>query len=193
MRPTTALSWSLMIGLAVAWSVRPAPLPRVLVDGPPASTASPETPWQPVSHAPSETDPLLELLTLPLAHSGESVTTITWAQLRGLDSRTGAVSSALRKLDGRKVRVPGFIVPLEDFQEVFKEFLLVPYFGACVHTPPPPANQMIYASASGRTVRAEWWAPVWLEGTLTITSYQSVYGVAGFRMTVDRITPYRQE
>ena len=45
---------------------------------------------------------------------------------------------------GQVVRIPGFVVPLEDSKEGLKEFLLVPYFGACIHSPPPPANQIVH-------------------------------------------------
>ena len=45
---------------------------------------------------------------------------------------------------GQSVRLPGYVVPLEDLAAGIKEFLLVPYFGACVHSPPPPANQIVH-------------------------------------------------
>ena len=47
-------------------------------------------------------------------------------------------------LVGQLVRIPGVVVPLEDSKDGLKEFLLVPYFGACVHSPPPPANQIVH-------------------------------------------------
>jgi hypothetical protein len=46
-------------------------------------------------------------------------------------------------LQGTKVRLPGYVVPLEYSQGAIREFLLVPYFGACIHSPPPPANQIV--------------------------------------------------
>ncbi len=184
------LYWGMLAALAAAWSIRPAPLPRALVEGTPESATGLQVAGTAAGRSgagrTTPGDPSSQPARGP-------VITITWAQLRALNTQTGETGPVLRGLNGRTVRIPGFIVPLEDFQEVFKEFLLVPYYGACVHTPPPPPNQMIYATASGRSVRAEWWAPVWLEGTLTITPYRSVYGVAGFRMTVDRITPYRED
>ncbi|MBI2319708.1 MAG: DUF3299 domain-containing protein, partial [Betaproteobacteria bacterium] len=47
-------------------------------------------------------------------------------------------------LNGARIRIPGFIVPLENSRGQITEFLLVPYFGACIHTPPPPSNQIIH-------------------------------------------------
>lgn len=162
--PKSLLRWGFVAAVAVLWSVRPAPLAHAVHDAP----------------------------DVDLALASTDVPTVTWGQLRALDIRTGDAGE-LRRLHGRKVRVPGFIVPLDDFQEEMAEFLLVPYYGACVHTPPPPANQMIFAHTAGGRIRASWWRPVWLEGTLRITPYRSVYGEAGFRMTVDRVLPYEKE
>ena len=47
-------------------------------------------------------------------------------------------------LDGVRVHVAGFVVPLDNDYNHLKEFLLVPYFGACIHVPPPPSNQVIH-------------------------------------------------
>ena len=57
-----------------------------------------------------------------------------------------AVRSApvVHELDGQKVRLPGFVVPLDFEDTEISEFLLVPYFGACIHVPPPPSNQIVY-------------------------------------------------
>ncbi|HEY0930915.1 MAG TPA: DUF3299 domain-containing protein [Gemmatimonas sp.] len=133
-------------------------------------------------------------LTTPPADSGaapDDVVTIDWRLLRTLDPRTGAPGDSLRKLVGRRVRLPGFIVPLEDFQDRAKEFLLVPYFGACVHMPPPPPNQLVYVKMRGVT-SLSWWAPVWVEGVLRVISFESPYGSAGFQMDADRILPFRE-
>ena len=52
------------------------------------------------------------------------------------------------ELNGQKVRLPGYLVPLEGQAGEWKEFLLVPYFGACIHSPPPPANQIVHVKAA---------------------------------------------
>ncbi|WP_373058706.1 DUF3299 domain-containing protein [Gemmatimonas sp.] len=139
-----------------------------------------------VSYPAPHTVPVL-LAGGPIANA--DVITIDWRVLRTLDFRTGKASDTLRFLEKRRVRIAGFIVPLEDFQERAKEFLLVPSFGQCVHLPPPPPNQMVHVSVD-RTIRISWRDPVWIEGTLQMIKYESVYGAAGFRMRVDRITAY---
>ena len=48
-------------------------------------------------------------------------------------------------LNGQYVKLPGYVVPLEsDAGGLLSEFLLVPYYGACIHVPPPPSNQIVY-------------------------------------------------
>lgn len=118
-------------------------------------------------------------------------TPIDWQILAGLDYKTGKLSEALQKLNGKPVKVPGFMVPLEDFATNVTEFLLVPWFGACVHTPPPPPNQTVYVKMDGgKEVKVGWWDPVWIEGVLKIEKVESVYGVAGFQLVGMKITSY---
>jgi uncharacterized protein len=115
-------------------------------------------------------------------------TTLDWRILGQLDYRTGAGPELLHELDGRTVRLPGFLVPLEDYAEEFSEFLVVPYYGACIHTPPPPPNQMVHAlGEGGRKVRASWWDPYWVIGTLHVEPVESPYGVVSFRMEVSAL------
>lgn len=117
--------------------------------------------------------------------------TIDWKVLGELNYLTGEKSATLEELDGKAVRVPGFIVPLDDFAEEVTEFLLVPYFGACVHLPPPPPNQMVFVTMKGgKKHKVGWWDPVYIEGPLTIEQYDSFYGAAGFQMVAESVTAY---
>lgn len=117
---------------------------------------------------------------------------VDWKMLGNLDYVNGKVPESLKKLDGKLVKIPGFVVPLEDYEEEGAEFLLVPYFGACVHTPPPPPNQMVYVRMQGgKKIKFGWWDPVWMEGTLKIEHFESPYGAAGFQLTGMKVTPYK--
>lgn len=76
------------------------------------------------------------------------------------------------QLDGQKISMAGFVAPLNYDGDIITEFLLVPYFGACIHVPAPPANQTILVTldkADGLTID-ESWGPVWVAGSLTATS-----------------------
>ena len=117
---------------------------------------------------------------------------LTWRSLAGLDHRTGEMSDQLRDVMGKPVRIPGFTVPLEDFASSATEFLLVPYVGACVHTPPPPPNQLVSVQMDrGKRAKMDGWNPVWLEGVLHIEEVNSIYGSAGFRVVGTAVTPYQ--
>ena len=70
------------------------------------------------------------------------------------------------QLDGAAVKLPGYVVPLEEVQGELKEFLLVPYFGACIHTPPPPANQIVYVRVATPVKGFRMMDAVWVSGTL---------------------------
>ena len=89
------------------------------------------------------------------------------------------------------MKIPGFTVPLEDFASSATEFLLVPYVGACVHTPPPPPNQLVYVEMDeGKRAKMDGWNPVWLEGVLHVEDVESIYGSSGFRVVGVSVTPY---
>ena len=110
---------------------------------------------------------------------------VEWNVLRGLDTRTGQASPLLEMIAGTNVKIAGYMVPLDDgFQEV-NEFLLVPTAGACVHTPAPPGNQIVYATmATGRPAKVELIYSVWACGMLEIASTDSPYGAVGFKLGV---------
>ena len=101
--------------------------------------------------------------------------TVMWDLLAELDLRTGEASDSLSQFVGKMVRVPGFMVPLEDWAGEASEFLLVPYVGACVHSPPPPPNQLVYVEMENqRSVEVSFWDPVWIHGTLVVEQTESV-------------------
>lgn len=94
-------------------------------------------------------------------------------------------------LDGQAVRLPGFVVPLELESESVGEFLLVPYYGACIHVPPPPRNQIVYVVAPpGKEYRGGVFDTVWVSGILKVESQSSDMGEAGYRLDAREIAPY---
>jgi hypothetical protein len=91
---------------------------------------------------------------------------------------------------GQNVRLPGYLVPLEDLPGGVKEFLLVPYFGACVHSPPPPANQIVHVLLDKPNKRFRLMDVVWVSGPLSATKTDSHMGVAGYRIDANGLAPY---
>ena len=70
--------------------------------------------------------------------------------------------------DGEEIRIPGYVLPLEYKGERVTEFVLVPYVGACIHTPPPPPNQMILVKTDEGLITQGLFHPVWVEGRLAV-------------------------
>lgn len=121
----------------------------------------------------------------------EDTAEVSWNVLAGLNYRTGEKTDELAAVDGKLVKIPGFTVPLEDWASSATEFLLVPYVGACIHTPPPPPNQLVYIEMEdGERAELDGWNPVWVVGVLEIEVTESVYGSVGFTVTGKRVYPY---
>jgi len=96
------------------------------------------------------------------------------------------------KFDKRRVSIAGFVVPLDGEREKTREFLLVPYFGACIHAPAPPANQVIHVKVkAGNTVTL---SPASLiSGTIRTVRADTKMAVTGYEMTIDKAEPFKQE
>ena len=139
---------------------------------------------------PEETVTELPVDAPPIA-AADDPTEVGWRLLASLNYRTGEASKELAALEGKLVKIPGFTVPLEDWAFSVTEFLLVPYVGACIHTPPPPPNQLVYVKMDeGQRATMDGWNPVWVEGVLEIEMTQSVYGYVGFTIRGQRVYPY---
>jgi hypothetical protein len=111
---------------------------------------------------------------------------------RLLAEYTTAMSAApvIEDLDGQQVRLAGFVLPLEFGGFEVTEFLLVPYFGACIHVPPPPANQIVYVKTQTAYPITGMFDAVRVTGTLKVESYRNLLGDAGYTMVVERIEPH---
>ncbi|NNB03655.1 DUF3299 domain-containing protein [Pseudomonas fragi] len=94
-------------------------------------------------------------------------------------------------LDGQLIRLPGYIVPLEVSEDGrTTDFLLVPYFGACIHVPPPPSNQIVHVTSKEGVKLDELYQPYWIVGALQVKPSTSELADAGYRMDAQRIVVY---
>lgn len=96
----------------------------------------------------------------------------------------------VKTLDGKRVRIAGFVVTLERNDKGVTEFLLVPYYGACIHTPPPPANQIIHVVASAPYPPEKAIFPVYVTGTLRTVAAVTPEGAAGYRIADAKVEEY---
>jgi len=95
------------------------------------------------------------------------------------------------ELDGETVRIPGFVVPIEtDGEGNLLEFFLVPYFGACIHVPPPPANQLIYGRLDEAIPMVNIWDAFWMEGQLNIENIENETAASAYTMDVASLELY---
>ena len=93
-------------------------------------------------------------------------------------------------LDGQVIRLPGYVLPLEFEETSVKEFLLVPYFGACIHVPPPPSNQIVFVKSEDPIEVSGMFEAVWVTGEITTVPVSNDLAEAGYTMQAFQIDPY---
>jgi len=116
--------------------------------------------------------------------------------------RKAIQNSVVKELDGQRVRIPGYLLPLEMTGTKATEFLLVPYVGACIHVPPPPPNQIVYVKmADGHGYDPKKiFEPVWVTGEISVKSVaKNLYLVdgssginIGYSLQASKIAPYKE-
>ena len=180
------------LGGAAAAAARSIALGVALVAASPAMAAPDEVrelEWEELM--PEGWDPLAELDAL----SGDDLQNLSDNSVRAIElfnAYQEAVRSApvVRELDGQKVRLPGFVVPLDFEGTETSEFLLVPYFGACIHVPPPPSNQIVYVKTVAGYPLQELFDPVWVTGEIRTEAHMNDVGDAGYTLQATIIEPY---
>ncbi len=119
--------------------------------------------------------------------------------VRQMQAEVAARNSELaHDLDGQLVRLPGYVLPLEFEGASVKEFLLVPYVGACIHVPPPPINQTVVVHLNQSYAAKELYEPVWVTGRMTVKRSKRALTLvdgdadveAGYTIQGTRVEPY---
>lgn len=105
-----------------------------------------------------------------------------------------ALSSApvVPEMDGKMVRIPGFVVPLVEEGLKVTEFFLVPYFGACIHVPPPPSNQIIHVTFEPGVNVENLYDAIWIVGKLSVKTTLHELGTSGYIMDAYRVEAYTE-
>lgn len=93
-------------------------------------------------------------------------------------------------LNGAYIRMPGFIVPFQIGPQGVEDFMLVPYVGACIHTPPPPANQLVMVKTAKPWPGDQLWDPVWVTGTMRTQLQSTNLGQTGYFITAEEMEVY---
>lgn len=118
--------------------------------------------------------------------------TLRWGDLAGLNLQTGKLNPKMKASVNKKVRIAGFMIPLEDdYDDKISEFLLVPYPLACIHVPAPPANQLIHVKMkNNRKTNFYWYEPIWMTGLLKLQKYESDLAETNYTMVGLNAGPY---
>jgi hypothetical protein len=111
----------------------------------------------------------------------------------GATMEQSLVGGVRQELNGSMVKIPGFVIPLEGDDKMITEFLLVPYFGACIHVPPPPPNQIIYVKFEKGAPIQQLWDVIYIVGTLKTETINSELAETGYLIEGVRLEEYDDE
>ena len=150
----------------------------------------------PASGSPCRLLAIVALLTLTPTAAAEPHT-LAWPDLVPVNQASGSLETqgsaeqVRIEWNDKDVRIPGYIVPLEfDEGQIVTKFLLVPYFGACIHMPPPPPNQTIYAEFESGIALDTIFDPFWIEGRMHTTLVVQDLATAAYSMDIVSVEPY---
>lgn len=104
------------------------------------------------------------------------------------------VSTRVRpELDNTNIRLAGYIVPIDfDDNDVITSFFLVPYFGACIHVPPPPPNQIIYVRYAKGFTLENLYTPFWISGKLKVETIENDMALASYSLDASQLVEYQE-
>lgn len=91
------------------------------------------------------------------------------------------------ELDGAYIKMPGYVLPIEMSVAGVTSFIMVPYVGACIHTPPPPANQLVFVDSERPWPNDQLWDPVWVTGRMRHELQSTSIAAIGYALTADEI------
>lgn len=106
-----------------------------------------------------------------------------WMAYRWQQPGADQPPQVVEELDGKRVRIGGYVVALDFDATSIREFLLVPFVGACIHVPPPPPNQIIYVTSEEGFEITGQFDPVYVTGT--IKTGRQVTGLAATGYTIE--------
>ena len=105
-------------------------------------------------------------------------------------TQQAASSGARTDWNGKIVRLPGFIVPLDYSGTGVTAFILVPFVGACIHVPAPPANQLVFVTTSIPYDSNGLYEPVNVIGMFGTSSLKTQLAEISYALSADQIVPY---
>ena len=96
-------------------------------------------------------------------------------------------------LDGEPIRIPGFVVPVEfNDDQLVTQFFLVPFFGACLHMPPPPPNQIIFVRYPEGLKLDSLFDPFWISGIIYTSIVEMDIAKASYSLNLHYYEKYEE-
>ncbi|MCU0245294.1 MAG: DUF3299 domain-containing protein [Bryobacter sp.] len=175
----------LLLGILLLAGCSSKPKLKLVEEEAPAAATSQRAPAGEFEPPPVAQTPRAEPVQAPDDSSAQRV---EWKVLGGLDVRTGKTTPAVDKLHGARIEMRGYMVPFDDEDEMVLSFLLVPAAGMCIHTPAPPANQIVQVEVvSGNTQKVYWADPIKVVGQMEIHASESPYGPVAFKLNAESV------
>ena len=142
----------------------------------------------------------MEEATLRLEKKGIDIDGLLAKRAEIRELRRQRAHAVVDDLQGQQVRMPGYTLPLEFSGTRITEFLLVPWVGACIHTPPPPPNQIVYVKIDQGIENRGRFTPVWVTGEMAIkAATKNLYLVdgaagidVGYSLEASQVEPYKR-
>jgi hypothetical protein len=142
----------------------------------------------------------MEEATLRLQKAGVDIDGLLAKRAEIRELRKQRAHAVVEDLNGRQVRMPGYALPLEYSGTQITEFLLVPWVGACIHTPPPPPNQIVYVKLDEGIENRGRFTPMWVTGEMTVkAATKNLYLVdgssgidVGYSLEASQVEPYKK-
>ena len=107
--------------------------------------------------------------------------------VREMQGKSGFINT---QLNNKKIKIAGYITPIAFDEDNVTEFLFVPYRGACIHVPPPPANQIIYVKSAKGLKADEIYSPFWITGILRANSVSTILADVGYSIEQASVSSY---
>lgn len=95
-----------------------------------------------------------------------------------------------KELHGAYIKMPGYVLPIDMSTAGVTSFIMVPYVGACIHTPPPPANQLVFVDSKKPWPSDQLWDPVWVTGRMRHELQSTTIADIGYALDADLIEVY---
>ena len=142
----------------------------------------------------------MEAAALRLEKAGIDIDGLLSRRMEIRELRKQRAHAVVEDLNGQQVRMPGYALPLEFSGTRITEFLLVPWVGACIHTPPPPPNQIVYVKLENGIESRGRFTPVWVTGEMAVKSdRKNLYLVdgssgidVGYSLAASQVEPYKE-